>query len=608
MKKYIKSILLFGSMLFFFSACNEDILDKTPVDRYSDAVVWSDINIATSYLNTVYNNVDYGFSQRAHGYLTGMFALESFKTKGGETIIYNSGQISPDNTGSYRGHANWHRFAQIQQLNIFLDNIDDISESYPESERENIKSQSDVLKGEALFLRALFYSELCRNYGGVPLLSSPFNLGDDYLGLNRGTFEETIDFILNDCDQAAQLLKVKSEMEMGRATKEAAMALKSRMTLFAASDLTADGTVNNELVAYSNPDRTALWTEAKNAAKALIDLGTCELADFGAPDQEQVAQKYFDFFKAYTLADPEVIWGRMHRKDVGFTIATNRRLGPNGINNWGNNGPTGNHVDSYQMKDGTNFFDHFMINENDEYINTSSDFTNANPYYDREPRFYASILYDSAVWQPRFENLADIDPLGIYDRRTRIVIRNGEVISERFGLDTRSGPVEAWNGVYGGYVLKKFMDDKIIGRDENNENIIIYVRYAEVLLNYAEACLELGETETATTYINMIRNRAGLPDFTGDITEALRYERRMELYKENHRWYDCRRWKIIEDVLSEIPWGVDITEVNEDDVITTTWKRIQAQPENHWVDKMYWIPIPSDEINKAPQLTQNPGY
>ena len=136
----------------------------------------------------------------------------------------------------------------------------------------------------------------------------------------------------------------------------------------------------------------------------------------------------------------------MHAKDVGYIIRSNQRNGPNGNNNWGNNGPTGNMADSYQMEDGSDFFDHFTINENEEYINTSSVFTNENPYHNRDPRFYASLLYDSAVWQPRFENLAGVDPLGIYDRRSRTVIENGVIISERFGLDSRKSTVEAWNG------------------------------------------------------------------------------------------------------------------------------------------------------------------
>ncbi len=606
MKKYPKIFTLLLLVLLF--SCNEDILDKTPLDQYSDAVVWSDVNLASSYLNTIYNNVDYGYSQRGHGYRTGIFALETVLTKGGETIIYNSGQISPDNTGTYRGHANWDRFEQIQQLNIFLDNIDKVSESYSESEKESIKSQTDVLKGEALCLRAVFYSELCRNYGGVPLFNTANELADDFSTVSRASFEETINFIVNDLDEAASLLKPKGEMEMGRVTLETAMAIKSRMLLFAASDLTADGNAENELVGYTNPDRDELWKAARDAAKELIDLRICQLSDFGAPDQEAVAENYFNFFKAYDLSDDEVIWGRMHTTDNGKTIDTNKRLGPNGLNCYGNSGPTGNYVDSYQMSDGTDFFDHFTINENDEYKNISTVFRNENPYHDREPRFYATVLYDSAVWQPRFENLVETDPVGIYDRRTRITMVNGVVTSERYGLDTRQGPVQSWNGGYTGYLLKKFQDDEIYGIYTKNENIITYIRYAEIILNYAEACMELGDEEIAATYINKIRNRAGLPDFTGDITTALRHERKIELYVENLRWYDVRRWKILEEVLAETPYGMDITETNEDGVISTVWERIQTQPDNHFDKKLYWIPIPSEERNKAPQIEQNPGY
>jgi starch-binding outer membrane protein, SusD/RagB family len=165
------------------------------------------------------------------------------------------------------------------------------------------------------------------------------------------------------------------------------------------------------------------------------------------------------------------------------------------------------------------------------------------PYRNREPRFYASILYDSAMWQPRFADLADIDPLGIYDRRTRIVRENGQVVSHRFGLESRQGPLSPQNAPFAGYVMKKHQDDAIQGANDPNRNVVIWIRYAEILLNYAEASLELGDIPTATTYINMIRNRAGLPDFTGDITEALRYERRIEFAFESIGWYDIRRWK-----------------------------------------------------------------
>ena len=598
MKRNIRNIYLSAILVLLLPACSEKILDKTPLDSYSDPLIWSDANLASRYLNAIYEQIPNGNIRRGNHYGTGPFTTEHTYLKGGSLTEYDRAQVSPDAAGTDRGHLNWNRFEYIQRLNYFIANIDKMPDQ--ESAR--------VLKGEAIFLRALFYSEICRVYGGVPLFDQPNQLGTDYTKTERNTFKETIDFIAKDCDDAAQLLNLKSNSIMGRPTKEAALALKSRMLLFAASDLTADGQAASEYVGYQSPDRNALWTAARNAAKAVMDLGTCKLSDFGAPDQEAVAKKYFDFFKAYTLEDKEVIWGRMYRVDVGFEMWTNRWCGPNGLNCWGNNDPYGNMVDDYEMKDGSKFFDHFTFNANKEYVNASSKFTNKNIYYNREPRFYASILYDSIIWQKRPADMIAIDPLGIYDRRTRIVKENGVEKSKRFGLDTRQGPVSPQNACYTGYLIKKQMDDAVQGVTDRNQSICIWIRYAEVLLDYAEASLELGDIPTATTYINMIRNRAGLPDFTGDIKTALRHERNIELAFENKRWFDERRWKTLEANFAQYLYGVDITEVTENGVTTTTWKQAYAAPQKVWNKKSYWFPIPRDEINRAPKLVQNPFY
>jgi len=609
MKKYTNVILIL-ILALFLSSCSEAILDKTPLDRYSDAIVWSNPDLARTYLNSCYNSVGHGF----RGVMLSDVADETLNGRGPAATPYHLGTISADNlSGTYGNpwysHTSWANFPNIQRINLFLDKIDGVSDSYKEPEKTQVKAKTDVLKGEALFLRAWFYTNLCRTYGGVPILDKANKLGDDFSLLKRATFKETVDFIVKDCDNAALLLKLKSKMEMGRATKEAALALKSRMLLFAASDLTADGTAESDLVGYKTPDRIALWTAARDAAKVVMDLQTCKLANFGAPDQKAVAQKYFDFFKAYDLSNDEVIWGKMFLQTVGTTHRINQTNGPNGIDNFGRNGPLQSMVDEYEMSDGSKFLGHFTIN-NDKYINTSAKFGHKNPYYDREPRFYASVLYDSCVWQPRFPNLAERDPLGIYDRRTRIEMKGGVEVSRTFGIDTRNGPVNNWNGTYGGYLTKKFMDDKSNGRDENNKNIWIYIRYAEIILNYAEACLALNDIPTATTYINMIRNRAGLPDFTGDITQALRHERKVELYAEESRWYDIRRWKILDEAFSQPNWGIDITQIDEGGTKTTTWSRIIVQDANakNFNKKIYWIPIATTEMKKAPQLIQNPGY
>lgn len=608
MKVFINIKILFLVVVLLCS-CEQEILDKGPLDRYSEELVWSDINLANSYLNTAYRNMSSGFNTNLN--LAGVSDHTFFIHIYGSDL-YVQGTITPSNMGPFNHERfrflNWQLFDNIQIINTFLSNIDKVVENYEGAQRDDVQAKADVLKGEALFLRAFSYSQMARTFGGLPILKEPFGIEDDYLSIERSSFGETVDFIVQDCDAAASLLLPKAEMEMGRASKGAAMALKSRILLFAASDLTADGKAENKYVGYENPDRTALWTAARNAAKAVIDLGTYSLADFGAPDKEAVAKNYYDFFRQKDLSSSEIIWGKMFVADVGERHRTNLWQGPNGLGNYGSNNPTQSLVDTYQMEDGSAFSDHFTVDGNSFYKNISGKYKNDNPYYFREPRFYGSILYDSAQWQPRFSDLVDRDPLGIYDRRTRITIKGGKVVSDLVGIDTRQGPVQAWNAGYTGYLMKKTMDHEVIGKDEYNENVWIWLRYAEILMDYAEASYELGDTQEAAIYINMIRNRSAMPDFTGDVENALRYERDIEFTFENIRWFDIRRWKILEETLVDAK-GVEIVQTNNMDnaTVNTTWRRLTVQNRNV-EKKMYWIPIPSDEMNKAPQLVQNPGY
>ena len=605
-----KSYIACTFLLMLFS-CSK-ILDKTPQDRFSDAVLWTDVNLADRYLLDTYNNsINGGFGYLSYASVTD----ESHDTHNFGTANYLQGNITasdPTPFGIWAFHyTTWgDMYSNIQKLNTFLANIDRVPSAYPDAQKATIEAQTQRMKGEAVFLRAFCYHQLARNYGGVILITQPFAIGDDYLGSSRATFAQTVDFIAAQCDTAASLLGDKGDIEMGRATKGAALALKSRMLLFAASDLTADGTAENEYVGYKNPDRTALWTAAKNAAKAVMDLGTYSLADFGAPNQTAVSASYFAFFKAKDLSSPEVIWGKMFQKSTGSRNQVNLINGTNGFVMYGCNAPTGNLVDAFEMADGSPFSNHYKVDANGYYKNVSSKYASPNMYNNREPRFYAEILYDSAVWQKRYPDLAPRDPLGIYDRRTRVTLQGGAEKSKIYGIDTRQGPVDGDDGTYTGYTFKKYLDDAVYGTESNNnENAWFEFRYAEVLMNYAEACLGLNELTEAATYINAIRNRAGLPNFTGDIMQALRYERRIEFIYEDIRFYDMRRWKILDEALADAT-GVDIIETNNLDThtTTTTWRQIVVQERGTADKKVYWVPIPIDEINRAPQLVQNPGY
>lgn len=606
MKKYKITISLL-TILVLFSTCKKNsILDQAPQNQYSDAVLWSDIGLADAYLLDAYHATAMGYTQTMLSSVTD----ETHSTFDHGAEVYVQGNISPDNSAPWDGGDTnmpyWENyFSTIQEINIFLSKIDGVASAYPASQKAAIQAQASVMKGEALFLRAFCYSKLVRNYGGVPLMKVALKLGDDFSSINRSTFAETVKFISDDCDAAFALLKGKEEMQLGKATTGAALALKSRVLLFAASDLAADGTAKNKYVSYENPDRTALWTAARDAAKAVIDLNTYQLANFGAPDKVAVAKNYYEFFKAKNLSDNEIIWGKMYSRSSGDKNQMNQWNGGNGWYLWASNAPTQNLVDTYQMEDGSDFSKHFIIDANSAYQNISSQFNNNNPYYNRDPRFYGSILYDSAVWMPRPLGLQGIDPMGVYSRRTSI-ITNGGTTSTIFGLDTRQSSVSPFNGSFTGYVMKKMLDNSIDAQSQSNENVWIEIRYAEVLLNYAESAMELGQTSEAGLYINLIRTRSGMPDFTGDITKALRYERQIELVFENNRWYDIRRWKILDKALTDAK-GVDITETITNGNASTVWKQIQVEQRKALL-KMYWIPISTLELRKAPQLEQNPEY
>ena len=183
------------------------------------------------------------------------------------------------------------------------------------------------------------------------------------------------------------------------------------------------------------------------------------------------------------------------------------------------------------------------------------------PYENRDPRFYASILYDGSDWRQRPDDVIDLDPEGIIQTFSTLALPDGSTVP---GLDTRDGPIEDWNGSYTGYYLRKFVDPSVDHQFETQEVPWDFFRYAEILLNDAEASIELGEEGDARDALNRIRRRAGMPEFDGSVTgqelvEQYRNERRIEMAFEEQRCFDVRRWMIAPDVLSENAKGIEIS-------------------------------------------------
>lgn len=542
------AIFFFGITLF--SSCESDFLDVEPTDRFTADAVWLDAALIEAYIGNTYRTLPSGFRYSLYGLSIVTDELNGRSNTWAWSVW--AGNLSPSDlkevdywTGVDSRNLNY--WQPIGRTNVFFENID--------SERE-VEIDEEIrnrMIGEMKVLRAFSYFKLISLFGGVPLITSSFSLEEDFR-VPRNSYDEVMEFVLSELDEAIALLPLDYEdSQKGRITKGAAMAIKSRALLYRASPL-------------NNPENDMQrWQDAADAAKDVIDLNKYSLF----PD-------YRTMFLEENIYNNEMIWQRPYNQlESHEAVYLELSLYPNGYNGFAQVHPLQNLVSDYETVNG-------LLPENDP------DFDVQNPYVNRDPRFYASILYDGAPFQGR------------------------EV--ETFipgGLDSNEGPVSPWNATQTGYYQLKFANEKIVNPSGSNMSQTPWTRfrYAEILLNYAEATYFLGDEATAREYINMVRGRESveMPDVTESgeaLFERLVNERRIELVFEEHRWYDIRRWMIFPQVREENRTRMIITK-NSDGSKTyekAFWKEGVFNPAN------YLLPIPQAEIDKNDLLEQNPGY
>lgn len=606
-------------------SCNEDFLETQPLDSISADATWADGALSQAFVFNVYSFLGYGgFEEEALASITD----EAMFTHSGRNInVITEGSLSPAAAGNNRIVPQWDElYLAIRQANIAIQEL-------PESTFED-ETLRDRLLGESLFLRAYYYHQLMRYYGGAALIDRPYGLNEDY-SVARNTYAENVDFVVADLDRAINLLDGK-EFTPGRASKLSAMGLKSRVLLYAASDLRDGPTAtaksqahagysNIELVAYPSGDRMQRWNAAKNAAKALLDETSGYKLNLSSPvSPEEGTQNYISMAMGggSAVGDPaarsELLFERTHTPL--FTVESNWPLGgihqginngPNGYYNWAGNTPIQQLVDDYQMMDGSDF-----DWNNPEHASA--------PFENRDPRMYGTILYDGAGWKPRPAAVAIIDPFdeiqtGSYDDGS------GGIIP---GVDTRNSPIENWNGSRTGYYVRKFIDpDPAVVDNQSSAQVVPwpFIRYTEIVLNYVESCIATGDEGEALNWLNKIRFRAGMPALSSSGTELLEdyiNERRVELAYEEHRYHDARRWMIAEETLGR---GIKVMRVNaklkpgatplspyrRDTTVYDYEYNVIDNTDNEtrtWDDKMYFMPLSRNEINRNELLIQNPGY
>ena len=461
--------------------------------------------------------------------------------------MISSGQADASNS---RFSEEWkNSYAGIKTCNVFLENVDKVPNM-----NETLRTR---MKAEARFIRAWLYLQLTTWYGDVPLFEKDITL-EESKSISRTPKAAILTFIYNELDEVEAVLPTNTEYaeaDRGRITKGAAIALKARAYIYQ-NDWANVVAACEKLIGNTSNGTYALFSSYEGIFKPENEYNSEVILDYQYVPSVRVWEEMYD------LA-PLSVGARINSK-----------------------APTQELVDDYIMMNGKS------IKE------ANSGYDESNPYKNRDPRFAATIVYHGAKW---------VRPDGTIQT---IYIKPGSTPS-----DNTYGNVDEYigagsNSTSTGYYLRKNYDPTSEIGMKSGLNLIL-IRYADVLLMYAEAMNELGKMDEAVwnKTIRPLRERAGFTDAPsliypteGNMQTIIRRERRVELAMEGLRIFDIRRWKTAENVLNGYPHGAQFGEAS----IDNGYIRLEKRTFNAERDYLWAVPLSQKDLN--PNLGQNPGY
>lgn len=552
--------LLIATCAVLTTSCAKD-LDIKPTLFISDEAVWEDKALIDKVVANAYGSMLCGFNRCTAGYGQNWSMSWSGNLDAGtddfacvsDSPIYS--QLNKDAITAQScpfAHEIWiQEYDVIRKANTIIEKVSTAPDQILNAD------QKQQIEAEARFLRAFCHFEVARTFGKAPLLTHAQTLDEDLL-VAPASFEEIVNFIVSECDTyAGNLPLTYSADEIGHATRGAFMALKARALLYLASPL----------YSTDNPQR---WALAAKAAKDVMDLGVYSLYTKGSTP-------YRDMEFDKTTSNREVIFERRFSfPDAPHNIHMMWSLDAYDAGSWNGLYPTQNLVDAYETTDGR------LIDDPDNTL-----YDPQNPYVNRDARFYQSILYNGSMWETYEINIETntVDPSKNGSCKPKLGKARCGYGPKKFIEELAPG-----TNIYGGY-----------GQDNN----FPYLRYAEVLLNYAEAQNESLGAPDQSVYdaINKVRNRSGQPDLPAGLSKEqmrkrIKNERRVELLLEEHRFYDLRRWKDGYK-LAEPIMGMNIYNDN-----VSLRYEISKVEDRVFTGEHYFLPIPLAEQEKNPLLKE----
>jgi hypothetical protein len=580
--KKLMIALSFVALLAASQSCKKasSLLDPVSTTDLNEQAVFADSSRTMDFLFGIYANIPFDFE--FHRYVkvrsgTSDICDESVNrysnNDGYDPII--TGALSAADAFCYQN--DWSiPYQNIRGANLFLSQVDRSPIS------STLKTES---KGEARFLRDWYYTILMKYWGGVPLIKDTiFGIADNFTDVPRMSYADCVSYLVTDLDSAAGELPLQWDAgDYGRITKGAAMALKARVLLYAASPLFNGGNIGQtaaqkEVCGYPAYDQT-LWTKAAQAAEDVVNLGVYSL------NVDNTTQPGNGFLRVFlTRVNSEYIFACMQapNKDMERYLFAPSRQGQ------AYSMPTENLAEAFGMNNGKPITD------------PASGFDPLNPYNNRDPRFYYTLVHNGQNWINPADN--QMEPIWTY---------NGAA-SDGYGTLTYSG----------GYFWCKMMDPSISwGLSANTDRCLPMIRYADILLMDAEASNEIGNTDQAYKQLKAIRNRAGIqpgadgmygltPSMTKDsMRSAIQNEREVEFAYEDQRFWDLRRWKLGESVMNGLQLTAMRIDKQSNGSFTYTVVPIN-QPNGKLVflERNYLFPMEQAELGRDPMLIQNPGY
>ncbi len=570
-----KLLAVFAVAVVVFTACTKDggFLDQTSTTNLDENTVFADSALSMNFLSQIYAGIGFSFYPGRFGGRAGMEACTDEADGPSSTSITTYSQFAAGSVSAFSiANDSWSTpYSQIRAINQFLKHLPDIPFN------QSLKNRT---KGEAIFLRAWYYSIMLKHYGGIPLIGDTVYAVTDKINTTRNTYAECVDYITSQCDLALNLVyPTYTGSDYGRITKGACLALKAKVLLYAASPLFNGGQLAtaeplHSLTGYPSADNTR-WQKAADAAKAVIDLNQYHL------NFDNTTKAGYGFYNVFNLRiNKEYIFARMMNNSFNDLEGLWRPISRGGSSTSGS-WAYQNLVDAFQMKNGKDITD------------VSSGYDPNNPYLNRDPRLDYTVT----------RNLSKIADGQSSDIPKPVYTYVGESNGDGFG-----------NGTPTGYYINKMCKDEV--RPEwiaATDRCYPLIRYADILLMYAEALNEVsGPSPDVYAYVDSVRARAGLVPFElpaglsqAEMRTVIQHERQVELAFEEQRFWDVRRWKIADVTENKVMTGMKITRDPNTGIYSY---EIVPVRDHNFQPSMYLWPIPQVEVAKSQDLLQNPGY